>query len=92
MDVFDGMIVSAYEVNAWKPSPLLIQRAAQMLGLTPEQCLLVEDSIPGVQAGLAAGTQVAGYGDTDFSEFEHLANFHRVKDFEQLKALVVRIS
>lgn len=92
LEAFDGMIVSAYEVNAWKPSPILIQRAAHMLGLEPEQCLLVEDSIPGVQAGLAAGTQVAGYGDTDFSDFLDYANFHPVKDFVQLKALVQRIS
>lgn len=92
LDVFHGLIVSAYEVEAWKPSPVLIEHAADLLGLKPEECLLVEDSIPGVQAGLGAGAQVAGYGDTDFSEFSDHANFHQVKNFGELKALVQRMS
>ncbi len=90
-DAFDGNIVSAYEVNAWKPSPELIVAAAQLLKLAPRQCLLVDDSIPGVQAGLAAGTQVAGYGDTDFSQFEGRPGFHRVPDYAALKALLASL-
>jgi beta-phosphoglucomutase-like phosphatase (HAD superfamily) len=73
LDVFHGLIVSAYEVQAWKPSP-------------------VEDSVPGVEAGLSAGAQVAGYGDTDFSAFKDNRNFHRVRDFGELNDLVQRIS
>lgn len=92
LDVFHGLIVSAYEVDAWKPSPILIEHAADLLGLTPQECLLVEDSIPGVMAGLGAGAQVAGYGDTDFSDFEHHVNFHPVKNFGELQELVQRIS
>jgi HAD superfamily hydrolase (TIGR01509 family) len=92
LDVFHGLIVSAYEVKSWKPSPILIQTAAQLLGLPARQCLLVEDSVPGVMAGLSAGAQVAGYGDTDFSEFHDHADFHRVKDFGELKTLVQRMS
>jgi HAD superfamily hydrolase (TIGR01509 family) len=92
LDVFHGLIVSAYEVDAWKPSPILIESAAELLGLSAQQCLLVEDSIPGVLAGLGAGAQVAGYGETDFSEFADHADFHRVKDFSELKTLVQRMS
>ncbi|MFJ3486901.1 HAD family hydrolase [Pseudomonas sp. NPDC090202] len=93
LDVFHGLIVSAYEVQAWKPSPILIEHAAELLGLKAEDCLLVEDSVPGVMAGLDAGAQVAGYGgDTDFSAFADHANFHRVRDFAELHALVQRIS
>ncbi|HEY0287478.1 MAG TPA: HAD-IA family hydrolase [Pseudomonas sp.] len=91
LDVFHGLIVSAYEVQAWKPSPILIESAAQLLGLSAQQCLLVDDSVPGVLAGLGAGAHVAGYGDTDFSEFADHANFHRVKDFAELKTLIQRI-
>lgn len=93
LDVFHGLIVSAYEVQAWKPSPVLIEHAAELLGLMPQECLLVEDSIPGVQAGLSAGAQVAGFGhDTDFSQFAMHPGFHRVENFGELKALVHRIS
>jgi HAD superfamily hydrolase (TIGR01509 family) len=92
LDEFQGLIVSAYEVQSWKPSPILIESAARLLGLSATQCLLVEDSVPGVLAGLGAGAQVAGYGETDFSEFHDHDNFHRVKDFGELKSLVQRIS
>lgn len=91
LDEFEGLIVSAYEVDSWKPSPVLIETAARLMGLSAQQCLLVEDSVPGVLAGLGAGAQVAGYGDTDFSEFHDHANFHRVKDFTELDTLVQRM-
>ncbi|EIK96629.1 putative phosphatase YieH [Pseudomonas sp. M47T1] len=91
-DAFDGNIVSAYEVNAWKPSPELIVAAARMLMLEPGECLLVDDSIPGVQAGLAAGSKVAGYGDTDFSRFEGQPGFHHVPDYTALKALLASLA
>lgn len=90
-EAFDGNIVSAYEVNAWKPSPELILAAARVLDLAPQQCLLVDDSVPGVQAGLAAGTLVAGYGDTDFSAFQGHPGFHHVPDYAALKALLATL-
>ncbi len=92
LEVFGARIVSAYEVNAWKPSPRLIEHAARLIGVPVEKCLLVDDSVPGVQAGISAGAQVAGYGDTDFSEFAGEANFHVVRDFAELERLVKRLS
>lgn len=51
-------IFSAYEVGSFKPDPGLFLHAAQALGAQPRHCAVVEDSLPGVQAGLAAGMQV----------------------------------
>ncbi len=51
-------IYTAYEVGSFKPAPGLFLHAAQALGVTPAHCAVVEDSLPGVQAGLAAGMQV----------------------------------
>lgn len=92
LEVFGTRIVSAYEVNAWKPSPRLIELAANLIGVPVEKCLLVDDSVPGVQAGISAGAQVAGYGDTDFGEFAGEANFYGVRDFGELERLVKRLS
>jgi HAD superfamily hydrolase (TIGR01509 family) len=55
---FDGLIVSAYEVGAWKPDPALVLRAAALLSASPRNCVLVEDSDAGIAAGLAAGMTV----------------------------------
>lgn len=55
---FAGRIFSAYDVQRWKPDPTLFLHAAQSLGVPPARCAVVEDSLPGVQAGLAAGMKV----------------------------------
>ena len=48
--IVDGM-VAATEGLPGKPSPATYQRAAELLGLTPEECVVVEDAHSGVQAG-----------------------------------------
>ena len=48
-------VLSAYEVNSWKPDPELFFHAARCLGVKPPRCAVVEDSKPGIDAGLAAG-------------------------------------
>lgn len=55
---FAGRIFSAYDVQRWKPDPALFLFAAESLGVAPARCAVVEDSLPGVQAGLAAGMKV----------------------------------
>jgi beta-phosphoglucomutase-like phosphatase (HAD superfamily) len=45
-------------VGSFKPAPGLFLHAAAALGVPPAECAVVEDSLPGVQAGLAAGMQV----------------------------------
>ena len=55
---FAGRIFSAYDVQKWKPDPALFLHAAASLGAQPQRCAVVEDSLPGIQAGLAAGMTV----------------------------------
>lgn len=45
-------------VHARKPAPDIFLAAARELGASPEQCVVIEDSPAGVQAGLAAGMRV----------------------------------
>ncbi|HET7558139.1 MAG TPA: HAD-IA family hydrolase [Rhodanobacteraceae bacterium] len=52
---FEGRIFSAYEVGHWKPDPRLLLHAAEAMGVPPKHCAVVEDSLPGIRAGLAAG-------------------------------------
>nr|WP_275941975.1 HAD family phosphatase [Nocardia cerradoensis] len=46
------------EVDNGKPAPDPYLRAAQLLGVAPEDCVAVEDSPTGSAAGLAAGCRV----------------------------------
>lgn len=65
-DHFDGRLYSATMVEHGKPAPDLFLHAARDLGHEAEQCFVIEDSLPGVQAGIAAGMTVFGYaGDPE---------------------------
>ena len=59
---FDGRIFSASEVGRGKPAPDLFLHAAARMGAAPAGCVVIEDSPYGVQAGVAAGMRVLGYG------------------------------
>lgn len=58
---FEGRLYSAYDIGHWKPDPRLFLHAAQQMGFAPDQCVVVEDSEPGVIAALAAGMRVLQY-------------------------------
>lgn len=53
-----AVVVSSDEVAAGKPEPDVYLEAARRLGVAPERCLVVEDSLNGVRAGRAAGMTV----------------------------------
>jgi HAD superfamily hydrolase (TIGR01509 family) len=59
---FFGDRLTTYEdVKNPKPAPDVYQLAAQRAGLTPAHCLVVEDSVTGATAALAAGCKVIGF-------------------------------
>ena len=48
-------------VNKPKPAPDLHLFAADKMGVAPERCLIIEDSVTGVTAGVDAGMTVYGF-------------------------------
>jgi beta-phosphoglucomutase-like phosphatase (HAD superfamily) len=58
---FGGDIFSAHAVARGKPAPDLFLHAANQMGVDPAAALVVEDSLPGVQAAKAAQMRVIGY-------------------------------
>ncbi len=59
---FDA-IVTAGEVNAGKPAPDIYLECARQCGVKPEECLVFEDIIAGIQAGHNAGMKVCAVQD-----------------------------
>ena len=57
----DDRIFSATDVSTGKPAPDLFLHAAASMGVAPGRCAVVEDSVYGVQAALAAGMEAFGY-------------------------------
>jgi len=58
---FDPHVFSATQVAAGKPAPDLFLLAARQLGAEPASCTVVEDSVIGVAAAVAAGMPVLGF-------------------------------
>lgn len=58
---FEGRIFSATEVEHGKPAPDLFLHAAARMGFDPGTTVVVEDTVPGVQAGRAAGMRVLAF-------------------------------
>ena len=84
MAYFGERLFSAEQVPNGKPAPDVYLLAAREMGATPSRCLVVEDSFPGAQAGLAAGMTVMGYcPDGDIWGLEQLG----VETFADMKLL-----
>ena len=91
---FDEMFEVVYSRNdaeRIKPDPTIHLRLMREFNVTPQECLIFEDSLVGVQAAQAAGIECAviydQYSDNDRDELNRLADY-RFDDFAQaLKAL-----
>ena len=58
---FAPHIFSASQVARGKPAPDLFLFAAERMHAQPAQCVVIEDSVPGVTGGRAAGMTVLGF-------------------------------
>ncbi|MFG0887871.1 HAD family hydrolase [Vibrio sp. CJQ_6] len=52
---FNGKVFSAFEANSWKPEPDLIRYCAMNMGFMLDECVYVDDTAKGVEAGVQAG-------------------------------------
>lgn len=60
-EIFAGKCFSGAMVNRGKPAPDVFLFAAEKMGFDPCDCLVVEDSVNGVKAGVSAGMTVLGF-------------------------------
>lgn len=66
LDYFEGRIFSGHELPRSKPAPDVYLAAAAALGVDPKRCAVVEDTVTGVTAGVAAGATVFGFSPAAF--------------------------
>ena len=62
LNYFD-CIITACQVNKGKPEPDVYLEAARLLQVDPENCLVFEDIVPGIMAGVRAGMKVCAVED-----------------------------
>lgn len=71
---FDRRFSGAEDVANGKPAPDLFLHAAAACGMQPADCIVIEDSVAGVTAGLAAGMRVIGLTAGSHSNARHAAS------------------
>ncbi|MCF7687274.1 MAG: HAD family phosphatase [Cephaloticoccus sp.] len=63
-DALFGGIVTSEDVSHGKPDPEVFLKAAVKTGRAPEQCIVFEDALAGIQAARAGGMKVVGVATT----------------------------
>jgi HAD superfamily hydrolase (TIGR01509 family) len=58
---FEPHVFSAAQVSRGKPAPDLFLFAAASMRVAPAACMVIEDSVPGVRAAVAAGITAIGF-------------------------------
>ena len=65
--LFDGGIYTADIAGRPKPDPAVYLAAAAGMGAAADRCIVIEDSVTGVHAAVAAGATVLGFGGGEHS-------------------------
>ena len=87
---FFDVIVTGDEVERGKPAPDIYLRAAELLGKSPNECLVIEDALSGIAAAKAANMRVVAIPDTRFvdpADYERRADY-LLKGLTELPSLV----
>ncbi len=92
-DFFEGRIFSGYETPRSKPHPDVYLAAAAALEVDAARCAVVEDTVPGVAAGVAAGATVFAYSPPDTrhvspQQLRDAGAHHHFTDMVELPALL----
>ena len=79
---------TASDVQHGKPAPDIFLRTAGLLGVAPADCWVIEDSKPGVAAGLAAGMRVIAITNTHPAR-ELTTATHVVSSYSEIERLLL---
>ena len=89
-EAFGGRVFSFEDVPRPKPAPDIYRAAAAACGAEPAACVVVEDSVLGVRAGIAAGCRVLGFArETDAAALAAIGAepFHDMAELPRLLGL-----
>lgn len=77
---FLNFFISNQDVKKGKPDPEMYNLAISRLGLTPNQCLIVEDNDNGKRAAIASGAHLLEVNDT--SDVDYYTIIKKIKEIE----------
>ncbi|NNK83534.1 MAG: HAD family hydrolase [Flavobacteriaceae bacterium] len=84
----DNHIFSCFSIKKWKPEPDIFLHAAKTMGFKPSECLVIEDSLLGVEAARRGGFDVFGFTAHDY---KHELKNHATFTFKHMNQLLTLI-
>ena len=87
---FIGRLFSAFDTNSWKPAPDLIHYSAMNMATPLDQCLFVDDTSLGVQAGINAGIRTIYFNTGNKANIDHPLVLS-VSSMQQLRSLMKQL-
>jgi beta-phosphoglucomutase len=85
LEDFFGVIVTGSEVTKGKPDPAVFMLAAERMGVSPAEVLVIEDAVAGVEGALQAGMRCVGIAEGPRIEIMRTAGAELVfRDFTGL--------
>jgi len=92
-EMFDA-VADGNNISKAKPDPEVFLKAADMVGIKPEECVVFEDAVAGVQAALNAGMKCIGIGSPEVLTKAHFVvpglyvmNMEKLRTIENVKQL-----
>ena len=83
---FKGKIFSAFDTNSWKPEPDLILYSAMNMGFKLEDCIYVDDTPKGLEAGVRAGVQTVHL--TGLNNKHHTLGLKKISHLRELEEML----
>lgn len=84
LEGFDKIVSADHIDGPGKPEPAIYEHAASQLGVSPEDCVVVEDSAHGVESAAAAGAYTIAYETPTNGSHDHSAADKSVSSPEEL--------
>ena len=83
-DALFDLVLTSEDFTASKPAPDCYLLGAKIFGLDIDECVVFEDAINGLQAGMASGIYTIGITTTNTPDVVAQLSHHVIKDFTEL--------
>jgi HAD superfamily hydrolase (TIGR01509 family) len=82
---FRGACFSAFDANSWKPEPDLLLYALMNMGYSARECIYIDDTASGVEAGVKAGIETYHFRER---ERGIQSSYNQVKEISDMRQLL----
>lgn len=90
LDHYFKVIFSADDVTETKPNKEMVVKAVDALGLTPQACIMLDDSVTGVSAGLNAGVPTIMVNDSFVIDHDlHARLLHKCDHLHEVREYLI---